>query len=242
MTPMAYSDVMYEGRASTASTLIDPTEMYLLTVAELEEEDVRPLRARLVERLGVSAPACSETVDRLAGRGLLVVEEDRTLTLTPKGRLIATGVIRKHRLAERLLVDVIGLEWEYAHAEACRWEHIISAEVADKIAELLGNPSTSPYGNLIPGLADDIDDADWMAASDALPPATVDPVTVVVRAISEDLQTDAEALRDVRALHLLPGERIRLRREPDGRLLVLGDDREELLPTAFAVGLFVTLA
>lgn len=232
---------MYEGRASTASSLIDPTEMYLLTVAELEEEGIRPLRARLVERLGVSAPACSETVDRLAGRGLLVVEEDRTLTLTAKGRRVATGVIRKHRLAERLLVDVIGLEWEHAHVEACRWEHIISAEVADKIAVLLDHPSTSPYGNLIPGLADDTDDAEWMAAAEALPPSTVGTAAVVVRAISEDLQTDAEALRDVRALHLLPGQELTLRRDPGGRLTVTGDDGEEPLPDAFAVGVFVTL-
>ena len=232
---------MYEGRASTASNLIDPTEMYLLTIAELEEEGIRPLRARLVERLHVSPPACSETVDRLAGRGLLVVEEDRTLTLTDKGRRVATGVIRKHRLAERLLTDVIGLEWEYAHEEACRWEHIISEPVADKMAELLGSPSTSPYGNLIPGLADDIDDAEWLTIADALPPRGSGEAKLVVRAISEDLQTDEQALRDLRELGLLPAKVITVSRTQDGELALVDDGHAEVLPPDFCSGVFVTI-
>ena len=129
----------------------DTTEEYLETILELEEEGVRPLRARLVERLGVSAPAVSETVNRLIKAGYAELREDRSIKLTTKGRGLATTVVRRHRLAERLLADVIGLEWEKVHREAARWEHAISADVEEKLVELLGDPMTCPHGNPIPG-------------------------------------------------------------------------------------------
>jgi DtxR family Mn-dependent transcriptional regulator len=123
----------------------DTTEEYLETILELEEEGVRPLRARLVERLGISAPAVSETVARLSNAGFTELLEDRSIRLTPKGRRLATTIVRRHRLAERLLADVIGLEWEKVHREADRWEHAISAEVEEKLVELLGDPMTCPH-------------------------------------------------------------------------------------------------
>ncbi|WP_309081232.1 metal-dependent transcriptional regulator [Zhihengliuella sp.] len=132
--------------------LIDTTEMYLRTVLELEEERIVPLRARIAERLGHSGPTVSQTVARMERDGLLIVSEDRHLELTPAGRQLATEVMRKHRLAERLLSDVIGLDWEYVHDEACRWEHVMSERVERRLYELLGQPSESPYGNPIPGL------------------------------------------------------------------------------------------
>ncbi|GAA3699857.1 metal-dependent transcriptional regulator [Zhihengliuella alba] len=132
--------------------LIDTTEMYLRTVLELEEERIVPLRARIAERLGHSGPTVSQTVARMERDGLLVVSQDRHLELTPAGRQLATEVMRKHRLAERLLSDVIGLDWEYVHDEACRWEHVMSERVERRLYELLGQPSESPYGNPIPGL------------------------------------------------------------------------------------------
>jgi DtxR family Mn-dependent transcriptional regulator len=134
------------------SDLIDTTEMYLRTIFELEEEGIVPLRARIAERLGQSGPTVSQTVARMSRDGLLTVEGDRHLQLTDMGRSLATRVMRKHRLAERLLVDVIGLEWDEVHEEACRWEHVISEQVEQKLLELLGNPTLSPYGNPIPGL------------------------------------------------------------------------------------------
>ena len=130
--------------------LIDATEMYLRTVWELEEEGIPPIRARLVDRLGLSAPAVSETVHRLVEEGLLHLDDGRLLALTERGREIAVDVMRKHRLAERLLTDVIGLPWEQAHNEACRWEHVISDAVDDRLVEVLGDPQTSPFGNPIP--------------------------------------------------------------------------------------------
>jgi len=134
--------------------MIDTTEMYLRIIFELEEDGIPPMRARIAERLGHSGPTVSQTVARMERDGLLTVTGDRTLALSESGRLAATRVMRKHRIAERLLVEVLGLEWEFAHAEACRWEHVISDEVERRILRLLGTASRSPYGNEIPGLAE----------------------------------------------------------------------------------------
>ena len=131
--------------------LIDTTEMYLRTIYELEEEGIVPLRARIAERLNQSGPTVSQTVARMQRDGLLVVSDDRHLELTEEGREHAISVMRKHRLAERLLLDVIGLDWRDVHVEACRWEHVMSDQVEQRLVELLGHPQLSPYGNPIPG-------------------------------------------------------------------------------------------
>ncbi len=127
--------------------LVDTTEMYLRTILELEEEGVPPLRARIAERLRQSGPTVSQTVARMERDGLLTVEGDRQLTLTPLGRSTAVSVMRKHRLAELLLVNVIGMPYEEAHEEACRWEHVMSDAVEKRVYELLNRPTRSPYGN-----------------------------------------------------------------------------------------------
>ena len=132
--------------------LIDTTEMYLRTIFELEEEGIVPLRARIAERLHQSGPTVSQTVARMERDGLLTVEGDRHLQLSDEGRSLATAVMRKHRLAECLLVDVIGLDYADVHEEACRWEHVMSEAVERKLLTLLGNPTVSPFGNPIPGL------------------------------------------------------------------------------------------
>ena len=123
--------------------LIDTTEMYLRTIFELEEEGIVPLRARIAERLHQSGPTVSQTVARMERDDLLTVEGDRHLELTDKGRGLATRVMRKHRLAERLLIDVIGLEWEDVHAEACRWEHVMSETVERRLLQLLDHRRTA---------------------------------------------------------------------------------------------------
>ncbi|NDK32744.1 metal-dependent transcriptional regulator [Nesterenkonia haasae] len=132
--------------------LIDTTEMYLRTILDLEEEGIVPLRARIAERLEHSGPTVSQTVARMERDGLLRLTESRHLELTDEGRARAVQVMRKHRLAERLLSDVIGLEWPYIHEEACRWEHVMSERVERRLVELLDDPVVSPYGNPIPGL------------------------------------------------------------------------------------------
>lgn len=134
--------------------LVDTTEMYLRTIYELEEEGITPLRARIAERLEQSGPTVSQTVARMERDGLVRVETDRSLHMTEQGRELATQVMRKHRLAERLLTDVIGLDVAKVHEEACRWEHVMSEEVERRLVEVLPGVDSSPFGNPIPGLAD----------------------------------------------------------------------------------------
>jgi DtxR family Mn-dependent transcriptional regulator len=184
------------------SRLIDTTEMYLRTVYELEEEGIPPLRARLVERLHVSGPAVSETVARLEHEGLLRVTPSRVLELSEQGRALATSVMRKHRLAERLLVDVIGLPWGKVHNEACRWEHVISDEVEERLVELLGRPAQDPHGNPIPGLDPG---AGSPGALVSLAEAARQGGPVVVRRISEELQLDEDAMARLDTAGLRPG-------------------------------------
>ena len=150
--------------------LVDTTEMYLRTIYDLEEEGVVPLRARIAERLDQSGPTVSQTVSRMERDGLLHVAGDRHLELTDKGRSLAVQVMRKHRLAERLLVDVIGLPWEEVHAEACRWEHVMSEDVERRLVQVLNNPTTSPFGNPIPGLSE-LGVGDELARADRQPGA-----------------------------------------------------------------------
>lgn len=132
--------------------LIDTTEMYLKTIYELLEAGVTPMRARIVDRLGHSGPTVSQTIARMERDGLVQVAGDRRLNLTDAGLAVATEVVRKHRLAERLLVDVIGLDWKLAHDEACRWEHVMSDAVEERLFQLLGSVDCDPYGNPIPGV------------------------------------------------------------------------------------------
>ncbi len=127
-----------------------PVEEYLETMLSLAEEGVPVIQARIAERLGRSAPSVSEMLDRLREDGY-VTREGRRLSLTESGQALAEKVVRKHRLAERLLVDVIGLEWHKVHREAGRWEHVISDDVEARLVELLGDPATCPHGNPIPG-------------------------------------------------------------------------------------------
>ena len=177
----------------------DATEEYLETILEIEEEGVVPIRARLVERLGLSAPAVSEQVNRLVEQGYAELLDDRTLRLTVSGRAIATSIVRRHRLAERLLVDVIGLEWEKVHREADRWEHAISADVEAKLVELLGDPATCPHGNPIPGTR-------RAADTTAVVPLTgAAPGTVRVTRISEKIETDDAALALLASAGVIPG-------------------------------------
>ena len=182
--------------------LVDTTEMYLRTIYELEEEGVIPLRARIAERLEQSGPTVSQTVARMERDGLVLVAPDRHLQLTATGRELAVGVMRKHRLAERLLVDVIGLELEKVHAEACRWEHVMSDDVERRLIEVLDDPRTSPYGNPIPGLerigypASALDDRNQIRLS-ALESDVAHRVRI--RAIGENVQIDTELISELRA-------------------------------------------
>lgn len=197
--------------------LVDTTEMYLRTILDLEEEGIAPLRARIVERLHHSGPTVSQTVARMERDGLLVVGDNRRIELSGEGRRYAVRVMRKHRLAERLLTDVIGLDWSLVHTEACRWEHVISTDVEQRLVAILDRPQLSPYGNPIPGL----DELGGPAGAPGGPgvgqPLTVlaaragpEPRAVLVERIGELIQTDVEALEILQRAGLVPGATVQV--------------------------------
>jgi DtxR family Mn-dependent transcriptional regulator len=201
------------------SDLIDTTEMYLRTVFELEEEGVVPMRARIAERLSQSGPTVSQTVARMERDGLVVVGDDRQLTLTAAGREAAVRVMRKHRLAECLLVEVLGMPWEEVHAEACRWEHVISESVERRVYELLKQPTTSPYGNPIPGLDELVPGAEVITHGAMVPLSDVavnDVRRVIVRRIAEPLQDNSSVMAILHRVGAMPGASVKAHRSPGG--------------------------
>ena len=235
----------------TAHGLIDTTEMYLRTVFELEEEGIVPLRARIAERLSQSGPTVSQTVARMERDGLLEVAGDRQLALTAAGRGLATRVMRKHRLAECLLVGVIGLPWEEVHIEACRWEHVISEEVERRLVELLGYPAHCPHGNLIPGLDElglpDQARARHIAIGREPAEAMTEVATgragrFIVRRISEQVQSDAGLMLRLKRVGIQPGREVTLVASHDGVRVTCedySDGRSAELPRDIATHVFV---
>jgi DtxR family transcriptional regulator, Mn-dependent transcriptional regulator len=221
--------------------LVDTTEMYLRTILELEEEGVPALRARIAERLKQSGPTVSQTVARMERDGLLNVEGDRHLVLTELGRKHAVSVMRKHRLAELLLVNVIGMPYEEAHDEACRWEHVMSDAVEQRVYDLLNRPTRSPYGNPIPGL-----DALGSSMSDVIPGAERErnlafpglAGQVVVKRICESVQVDSDVLRQLHAAGVDPGAMVTVAQERDGVTIDRSGDKVRL-PREVASRVFV---
>lgn len=227
------------------SDLIDTTEMYLKTIFELEEDGVTPLRARIVERLGHSGPTVSQTIGRMERDGLVHVMGDRRLELTALGRERAIEVVRKHRLAERLLTDVIGLDWAHTHEEACRWEHVMSDQVEQRLGEILHNPTTDPYGNPIPG-TDGVSDGISMELALRMGESNSGTVT----RIGEPIQAETEVLDAFARCGVRPGARINFEADPREVILEVthtADGKESApgqavqLPLTLAPHLFITL-
>ncbi|MGP4026540.1 metal-dependent transcriptional regulator [Actinomadura sp. 3N407] len=230
----------------TSHGLIDTTEMYLRTVFELEEEGIIPLRARIAERLSQSGPTVSQTVARMERDGLLRVEGDRHLELTENGRGLATRVMRKHRLAECLLVNVIGLPWEDVHIEACRWEHVMSEDVERRLVALLDNPTTCPHGNPIPGLGElgaTGVDADTAPLSVMTAVASPGGAGAVIRRISEQVQSDSDLMLRLKQIGIQPGREVTLRATDDGVRVISEDEADSPateLPRDIAEHVFVS--
>lgn len=226
--------------------LVDTTEMYLRTILDLEEEDIVPLRARISERLGHSGPTVSQTIARMERDGLVVVGGDRHLQLTEDGRTKAVHVLRKHRLAERLLSDVIGLDWEFVHEEACRWEHVMSEAVESRLVEMLGNPTESPYGNPIPSL-DDLASKPSLRFLDgvvSLVPHVrqhAGTSNVTIRRLSEPVQFEPELLLQLKQTGVVPGAAAQVRAEGQHvRIEVEGFEDALQLPNEVAAHVFVS--
>jgi DtxR family Mn-dependent transcriptional regulator len=193
-----------------------PVEEYLEAIFSLEEEGIPVIQARLAERLDKAAPSVSEMLDRLEADGF-ITRSARQIALTPEGARLAQGVVRKHRLAERLLVDIIGLDWDKAHLEAGRWEHVISDEVEARLVELLDHPTTCPHGNPIPGAVPT--GPEQLRLADAEPGDHVR-----IERITESVEHDAASLSYLGDHGLTPGTTATIgSKAPDGTLtLVVG--------------------
>jgi DtxR family Mn-dependent transcriptional regulator len=212
-----------------------PLEEYLEAIHELGEEGIVVIQARLAERLGHSAPAVSEMIRRLRDEGYVEVR-GRSLTLTNRGRSKAESVVRKHRLAERLLTDIIGLPWEKAHVEAGRWEHVISDEVEALLVARLGHPTTCPHGNPIPGAGGQAPRTGVLADR-----ALGDHVRL--ERVTELVELDQESLSYLSAHGFVPGTEATVTSlAPDGTMILeVGGGTMALGPT-LAQQLFVTAA
>ncbi|PHX76338.1 MAG: dihydrofolate reductase [Actinobacteria bacterium] len=212
--------------------LIDTTEMYLRTVFELEEEGIPALRARIAERLDHSGPTVSQTIARMERDGLIQVGDERLLVLTSLGRLAAERVMRKHRLAECLLIDVIKLPLELVHEEACRWEHVISNEVERRIYQMLNEPQLSPFGNPIPGLDDLGVHSEHLERS--IPESISSLAKSGVRRVKlerfgEPLQSAHETMNDLLKNGIVPESIVRIREE--GKIIIIISTEGEVLLT-----------
>ena len=224
--------------------LVDTTEMYLRTIIDLEEEGIPAFRARIAERIGHSGPTVSQTVARMERDGLVVVEADRRLALTKLGRDKAISVTRKHRLAERLLADVIGLDWSLVHEEACRWEHVMSEQVEKRLVAMLDSPTESPFGNPIPAM----DHIGGKKAEDFLKGVTRltevmadDPKEGLLRRIGEPAQFDPELLAQLQQHNLVPGSTIIFNQVANGMvwLTSTGSQKGVMVTEDFASHLYI---
>lgn len=209
-----------------------PLEVYLEAIHEMEEEGTPVIQARVAERLGHSAPSVSEMVRRLKADGYVTVKK-RAILLTAKGRARAESVVRKHRLAERLLTDVIGLPWHKVHVEASRWEHVISDEVEERLVALLNHPTTCPHGNPIPG--SDPPRRDLVPLSETEPG---DRIRLEV--VPEQVELDLEALTYLGKHGFIPGTDAQVRdKAPDGTLALELNGGTIALGLALAQQLYV---
>lgn len=224
------------------SQLIDTTEMYLRTIYELIEEGISPRRARIVERLHQTGPTVSQTVARMERDGLLTIDGDRLIRLSPRGHAQAVEVMRKHRLVELLLLDVIGLDISRVHEEACRWEHVVSPEVEERLSTLLQEPRMSPYGNPIPSIADSGASAlrEFREGNAPLTEVVTNTAAAVtVRRIGEHLQQEDELGR-VLASGVTPGAVVTVRTTSRG-VSISTPAGDLILPDGVAEHLFVSV-
>jgi DtxR family Mn-dependent transcriptional regulator len=200
-------------------------EDYLEAIYELQEEGDRVVQARIARRLGVTRASVSEQVARLQ-KMRLVESNARAITLTPHGFAVAEDAVRKHRLAERFLVDVLRMPWHLAHQEANRFQSGITAEIEARMLSVLGEPATCPHGNPIPGTGAVIDPT-LQPLKDFVAGETVELVRLL-----EDVELDTDAMRYFEEHSLVPGARITIVDVgPDGTMsLAVGDTKSSLGP------------
>lgn len=211
-----------------------PGADYLEALYELEEEHFPMVQAEIARWMGVSRPSVSEHVKRLVGDGLLEAD-GRTLSFTPAGRDMAVSLVRRHRLAEHLLIDVIGLPWHQAHQEAEVWERVISAQVEERLVDILGDPGACPHGNPIPGSSHEVDVTSLTALNDVAP-----GTSVTLRRLTEDLELELPVMRFLEESGLMPGAAIVVDGlGPDGSMRLTVADQSVALGAELADNLWV---
>lgn len=176
-------------------------EEYLESIYKLQQEQHPVSTSRLAEHLKLSPPSVSETIKKLVSRDL-VTHTKKGVCLTEEGKSIAKKVIRRHRLSERLLTDILGFAWDEVHDTACRLEHVISPEMEDRIAESLGNPKTCPHGHPIP-------DKDGVLVKEKVEPLSelkASSKGIIVSVFEED----PKMLKHLASLGLIPGVCVRV--------------------------------
>ncbi|MQA99285.1 MAG: MarR family transcriptional regulator [Actinobacteria bacterium] len=200
---------------------------YLEAIYELEEEGQRILQARIGERLHLAPATVSEGIKRLVADGYVVVGPDRVLALTEEGRPVAETLVRRHRLAERMLTDILGIPWHMCHHLAEDWEKVMTPEVENAILDRIEGDPTCPHGNPIPGADSAIP---W---SDLKPVASMAPGDRgTLKRLLEDVELDGEVMRYLEDHKLMPGHELTLVEVgPDGtRTLEVAGDRVALGP------------
>jgi DtxR family transcriptional regulator, iron-dependent repressor len=211
-----------------------PSADYLEALYEIIEEGMPPVQAELARWMGVSRASVSEHVKRLLADGL-VAADGRRLEFTPAGRAAAVTLVRRHRLAEHLLIDVIGLPWHMAHQEAERWERVVSTQVEERLVEILGDPGACPHGNPIPGSANEIDAAGFVPLTDVAP-GTV----ATLRRLTEDLELELDVMRFFEESGLMPGCEVSVEGvAPDGAMSLSVAGRPVALGAHIADNLWV---
>ena len=202
-------------------------EEYCECIFELREDNVEVIQARVAERLNVSRPSVSEMIKRMESEGLITLQGNK-IVLTPAGEVLAERVVRRHRIAERFLTDILGLSWAQAHHEAGKWEHVMSDDVEAAIDRLLGNPTTCPHGNPIPGSS--------YRGDDAVPLASLGiGETFTVTRIPEELEFTPGMLDFLEQFDVVPGSLGRVQSENDGAFTVtIGERNVDIDPFASA--------
>ncbi len=228
--------------AHPAGTATAKVEEYLETIYNMAMEGEVVIGARLAEKFGVAPPSVTEMLKRLVRDGYIAMDERRQVTLTAQGQELAEAVLRRHRLTERFLVDMLGMEWHQVHEEACRLEHFISGAVEQRVVASLGHPTTCPHGNPIPGY---VDAKNYLSSQNAFRLSQADPgEPVSILCISEVVEDEEELIRYLNEKELRPGHVLSLthRDEAEASVLLNVAEREVSIPERVASKIWVVKA
>jgi DtxR family Mn-dependent transcriptional regulator len=218
-------------------------EEYLETIYNMAMEGEAVIGARLAEKFQVAPPSVTEMLKRLVRDGYIGMDERRQVTLTPAGQELAEGVLRRHRLTERFLVDMLGMGWHEVHEEACRLEHFISGAMEQRVVAALGHPTTCPHGNPIPGSVPDA--KNYLAQHRAFRLSQADQgMPVWILCISEVVEDEEELILYLNEKGLKPGQTLRLAGHARNEAALLLDvaGREVSIPERVASKIWVVKA